>query len=199
MNRVHFSAKSDAYMSAELQERISSFNTRASAWQTERERVELKATTAQANPSVTWIDNQRVVHGPETWIGPRTFGDGAAVLAFCDESRRRRLALPVEGQNLMDELTKIRVAAQKEWAAHIERLMADLASVEADATKEVAKLRISDSAKTAHIADATAAARRAANVECPCPTNWPGWNPAQLDKFEHELAADLRAAVARYL
>ena len=199
MNRINMAATVGDYQSAKLQEKILAFNLKAQEWSAERESIETKTANANANPGYHAENGNRVFDGPQSWIEAGTFVDGAAVLACCDEIRRRRLSLPVEGMRLIDELHAIRDAAMSEWKAHVERLRAELASVEEAAKKEVASLHISESAKSAHVADATATARRAAAVSCPTPETWHNWNPLQLQSHHQALTGELREAVARYI
>lgn len=180
MERVFFTAAQSAYMTPGLRERVQDFSERAAAWQAERERV---------GGRVESLD----------WITPATFRDGDAAVTAVAELRRLRLAVPVVGIALLGELEELRSAAMQEWRDHSARLQAEVQRVEAEARAAVDRLRISDAAKSQHVADASAEARKAAAEPLPVGESWHGWSEGTIKAGRDRLVAELREAVARAL
>lgn len=200
MKPIRIVAMAADYQSSKLQMRMAAFNAASSAWGAERERIDVRLTTANANPSYfTNPSGERIANGPESWITAATFADGPAIVAAADELRRRRLTLPVEGLRLLDELDGLRTSAQAEWKVHAEGLKDRLQKAIDAAAKEAASFTgLSASARARHIDDQTAVEQMAASVANPCPENWYGWDPLKLNSNRDALVEELRAVFARY-
>jgi hypothetical protein len=176
MERVYFMAPTADHYSDELKAKVVEFNSRAGAWQREREQTEPAAVTAD-----TFVTVEDAMQ---------------AVTAI----RRARFEMPLTGLALLRELEAIRTAAGDAWRQRKAGLDAALAAAVKKAEAEAATFAgLSASARAAHVADKTTEEQAAAWAEDPTPASFIHWNEATIKRgraiLETEFAAAFAAAI----
>ncbi len=183
------------FVPAELAERCNAATAAVNAWDAERRALAERLSAIREVPATQFV-NGSSINGQTSWIQETTFTDPAAALAELARLQAARIELPLRGLRIVAEVEAARDAVQSAWAAHKDNLDKALVAATATAQKQAAKLPVSDSLRTAHVAEVTATERAATQAQNPTPATFWGWSEQTLRTAKATLLMELREAFA---